>query len=106
MTGRRAFLVAILIYVAVDAASPDVPGAFVFDLDDSVESVGGREYFTGIVVEPLPLPRDFVPAQRASREPAGLVSSARYERRPPDRRVVSWLPHAVCALPPGSEDTH
>jgi hypothetical protein len=41
MTRRRELLVAILVYVTLDLALPAMPGAFVFEPADSVESVGG-----------------------------------------------------------------
>jgi hypothetical protein len=55
MTRRRAFLVAVLVYVTLDLALPAMPGAFVFEPADSVESIGGgRSAVRGVVV-PAPV---------------------------------------------------
>jgi len=51
---RRAFLVAILVYVTLDLSLPTMPGAFVFEPDDSVESIGGGRLVAKIVVVPAP----------------------------------------------------
>jgi hypothetical protein len=39
MSGRRGLLLVILMYVTLDLSLPMVPGAFVFDPADSIESV-------------------------------------------------------------------
>jgi hypothetical protein len=41
MTCRPELLVAVLVYVTFDLALPAMPGAFVFEPADSVESIGG-----------------------------------------------------------------
>lgn len=41
MKRRRELLVAILVYITLDLALPAMPGAFVFEPTESVESVGG-----------------------------------------------------------------
>ena len=39
MTARWPLLVAVLVYVTLDLSLPSMPGAFVFDADDTVESI-------------------------------------------------------------------
>jgi hypothetical protein len=54
MKCRMELFVAILVYVTLDLALPAMPGAFVFEPADSVESVGGgRPAMRGVV---LPTP--------------------------------------------------
>ena len=45
---------AILVYVTLDLSLPTMPGAFVFEPDDSVESIGGGRLVAKIVVVPAP----------------------------------------------------
>jgi len=54
--------VAILIYVALDLSLPAMPGAFVFEAADSVESIGGGRIATRAVVFPAPAPSPVSPA--------------------------------------------
>jgi hypothetical protein len=99
--GRRA-LVALVVYVTLDLSLPAMPGAFVFEPADSVESAqGSRGRVAGDVrLVPVPLPA------------AAFLTPQRLEDGPkPDRRpglaelcVVSRLPRAVLAPAPPSED--
>ncbi len=52
---------AILIYVALDLSLPAMPGAFVFEAADSVESIGGGRMVTRAVVLPAPAPSPVSP---------------------------------------------
>jgi hypothetical protein len=52
MTCRRGLLVVILVYVALDLSLPTMPGAFVFEPADSVESIGGGRPTARVVVLP------------------------------------------------------
>jgi hypothetical protein len=55
MRCRAELLVAILVYVSLDLALPGMPGAFVFEPADSVESAGGgRQAVRGVAV-PTPV---------------------------------------------------
>ena len=105
---RRALLLAILVYVALDLSLPAMPGAFVFEPGDSVE---GAQVARGrLATEDVTLPElrggPFVlPSPRLldlrHRMPA--TSDVVVFVRPAARR----LPRAVCASPPpSSEDPH
>jgi hypothetical protein len=110
MRRRRALLLLILIYVTLDMSLCEMPGAFVFDPTESVESVDvGRGRLTAkLVVLPTPtseslmhrpdvMRRDF----RHRLPPGGevVVSSC--------RSVVNCLPRAATyAVPHLSEDPH
>jgi len=102
---RRAFLVAILVYVTLDLSLPTMPGAFVFEPDDSVESIGGGRLVAKIVVVPAPGGSSFLPW---SQPPGDLRHRLRASRgvRLMGRRLVSWLPRATCAPSPPAEDPH
>jgi hypothetical protein len=49
---RRALVLAVLVYVALDFSSPAIPGAFVFEPGDSVESVGRARTIPSIFAAP------------------------------------------------------
>ena len=103
---RRALLVTILVYVALDLSLPAMPGAFVFESGDSVE---GTQVARGrLAAEVVTLPT----LSRSS----FVLPSPRIElrhRMPPTNDIVRLarsdvrcLPRAVCAAPPLSEDPH
>jgi hypothetical protein len=106
MRGRRAVLLAILVYVTLDLSVPTIPGAFVFAPEDSVESTQGHRgrSVAEVVLAPalavdsstLSLPRIGVGDRRVSTSPIA----------PPIRRVVKRLPRATLTSAPPSEDTH
>lgn len=98
-------LVAVLLYVSLDLSLPMMPGAFVFDVGESVESVQ---------THPGRLTADVLPALG---QDSSLVSQARVEvddrrlvlhRRvtPLGRPVVNLLPRAALNPAPSSEDPH
>jgi hypothetical protein len=101
----RVLLGAFLVYVALDLSLPAMPGAFVFDVGDSVEGThGGRNRLVSS--------HAIAPAM-AGQMP--IVSEPRVglpQRLPPSRVVrqsVSAepaLPRAACARPPASDDPH
>jgi hypothetical protein len=102
----RGLLLGILVYVALDLSLPAMPGAFVFEPEDSVESIDvarGR-HAAKVVVLPTPPRNSFLPSpSRIDFRP----------RRPPRREValrerplVNRLPRATCAPPRSSEDPH
>jgi len=95
--------VAILVYVTLDLSLPAMPGAFVFEPDDSVESIGRGRLVAKIAV--VPAPASFLPS---SQPPADLRHRLRASRgvRPMGRRLVSWLPRAACPPSPPAEDPH
>lgn len=108
---RRPVLVAILVYVTLDLSLPAMPGAFVFEPGDSVESlhVGRGRAATDVDAPPLRLGGIFaVSMLRAAvmdvAPPAGVMHG-------PSRRTVNSFPRATLAkAPPApaspSEDPH
>ena len=107
---KRKLLLVLLLYVGSDLAWPDTPGAFVFDPDESVESVEGggrsRETATMPLVEcRTPCSMSFVVAESPRSEFRRCVN-ARREPADAPARGAAYLPRAVCALPFASEDPH
>jgi hypothetical protein len=106
MTGRRGLLLALFIYVTLDLSLPGMPGAFVFEPGDSVESIqvsrsrGAAE----VVGAPTPV-RDSLAVFR----PRIAVTSGLAPTRVvalPRHPVVNWLPRGTLAPAPPSEDPH
>ena len=102
---RRALLVAILVYLALDL-SLEMPGAFVFEADDSAE--GTRVIRGRLVVEVVALPilnaGSFVlpsPHIDLRHRLSPLSDVVRLARS-----AAPCLPRAVCALSSPSEDPH
>jgi len=104
VTCYRAVLLAIVVYVSLDLALPMMPGAFVFDPADSVESTELRRDSVSALT-PLP---SLVPEPSAS-----ITSSINVLGRTAptgeavrcERPVARWLPRsALSALSP-SEDS-
>jgi len=102
---RQAILVAILVYVTLDLSLPTMPGAFVFEPDDSVESIGRGRLVARIAVVPAPGGSSFLPS---SHPPGDLRHRLRASRgvQLMGRRPVSWLPRATCPPSPPAEDPH
>jgi hypothetical protein len=103
---RRAFVAAILIYVVLDLSSPWIPGAFMFDVTESVESYQGRARAAAVDgVVPTSLARDPVVSSRPSIDLAarpGPAASLQCEWRP----HLSRQSRTVLHPPPASEDSH
>jgi hypothetical protein len=97
----------ILVYVGLDLCLPDMPGAFVFDPDGSVESVDIARARLSSRIAVLPSPP--IDSPRLSQGQRGAP-----ERRLPPRGEIpslqpvmtSYLPRATCAPSPSSEDSH
>ncbi len=96
---------AILVYVALDLSLPTMPGAFVFEPADSVESIGGGRLTARVVVLPTP-------AAGSSLIVSHLGSDLRH-RLPPRSEVVVLgcpparrLPRGTCHPSRPSEDSH
>jgi hypothetical protein len=107
MKHRRGLLLVILIYVGLDLSFSEMPGAFVFEAADSVESIHiARARTTAtIILPPIPAREFFVLSQQARGELRHRLpqrSEVAYSRFP----VVNRLPRATCASPPSSEDPH
>jgi hypothetical protein len=110
MRRRRALLLLILIYVALDMSLSEMPGTFVFDPAASVESVDvGRGRLTAkLVALPTPTRESLLPRQDVMR------GDFRHRLLPGSEVVVSsWcsvvncLPRATTyTLPNLSEDPH
>jgi hypothetical protein len=97
--------VAILIYVALDLSLPAMPGAFVFEAADSVESIGGGRMATRAVVFPTPAPSPVSPISQ--------LRAARPHRPLPGSEVPQFgsprahcLPRAAGDPSEPSEDPH
>jgi hypothetical protein len=106
MKRHRAVLVVVLLYVGLDFAFPDMPGAFVFDPAGSVESTDvARARLAAKIVIPTPAPFAFPPAQQPDNELNDRLppsSTAVPYRRP----VVNCLARATCAPSAPTEDSH
>ena len=103
---RRALLVAILVYLALDLSLAEMPGAFVFEADDSAE--GTRVIRGRLVVEIVALPilnaGSFVvpsPHIDLRHRLSPLSDVVRLARS-----AAPCLPRAVCALSSPPEDPH
>jgi hypothetical protein len=101
---RREILVAILIYVALDLSLPAMPGAFVFEAADSVESIGGGRMATRAVVFPAPAPSPVSPMPQLCAAPPHrrVAGEVREFGAPRTRR----LPGAAGDPSEPSEDPH
>ena len=106
MKHRPALLLAILVYVTLDLSLPAMPGAFVFDSSDSVESIRIR---ARAAIEIAVLPASARDAFVLSRPPLDFkdrltpAESIQRGRRP----VLSWRSRALLHDPaPPSDDPH
>jgi hypothetical protein len=104
---RRAALLALLVYVTLDLSLPAMPGAFVFEVDESVESVHGTRGRVAADVSAAPVrSHDAVVTAPLSVDPVGTSRvAAPVAPRPP--RTAHRLPRAalVAAASP-LEDPH
>jgi hypothetical protein len=102
---RRRLLLALLVYVTLDLSLPSMPGAFVFDPGDSVESVQlGRMRAAIDVASALPLARDAAVVVRSEVVRPLVVPTWDLARTP--RRIPASLPRATIAPASPSEDPH
>jgi hypothetical protein len=104
---RRALLLALLFYFGLDLSLPELPGAFVFDPDGSVESVEvarGRLTAEAVVL--------LVPVRQAPLASQLRQSDLRQRRVATAEFSLSWrdqtnhLPRAAVASPSSPEDPH
>jgi hypothetical protein len=104
---RRLFLAALLAYVALELSLCEMPGAFVFDPAESVETVdSSRTRPTNKPVAlPIPVPGSSLSVRELLEDPDHRPARIA-ETEPARRFVVSYLPRAVCCQPPLSEDPH
>ena len=85
---RRRLFLALLLYVTSDLSLPAMPGAFVFDAGDSVESVQARR--DRGTAEPVLL-------QAPSNHPAPMPTPARITAATPVPALRRAAPHATLA---------
>jgi hypothetical protein len=105
---KRSLLFAILLYVTLDLSMAMMPGAFVFDVADSVESVQlsrGRAA-AELVVVPAPVREANLQSHPRMEIRPRLVAQHREQRR--ERRVAhrSWRSPGDAGRPRHSEDPH
>ena len=96
---------AILVYVTLDLSLPTMPGAFVFEPDDSVESIGGGRLVAKIVVAPALGGSSFLPWSQPPGDLRHRLRASRAVWRLGCRPEI-WLPRATCAPSPPAEDPH
>ena len=93
-----------LVYVTLDLSLPSMPGAFVFDAGDSVESVQLSRTRAPVDVAALPLARDAAVVVGPEVVRPLVVSTWDLARAP--RRILASLPRATIAPSSPSEDPH
>lgn len=106
VTRRPRFLLVILVYVALDFSLPSMPGAFVFEPTESVETVQARVGRAGLeVVVALPLATDpgISPLPQLERRHASVVTRSTTPVTPP---VRDRLPRRKPAPASPTEDPH
>jgi hypothetical protein len=95
----------VLVYVTLDLSLPSMPGAFVFDAGDSVESVQlSRTRAAVDVASALPLARDAAVVVGPEILRPLVVPTWDLARAP--RRILASLPRATIAPSSLSEDPH
>jgi hypothetical protein len=103
---RRLLLVVVLVYLGLDLCLADMPGAFVFDADGSVDSISlvRARPDARVVAIPAPSPESLLlrPPVRNDVRPRPASSAG---RRGP-RVASACLPRAACASLSPSEDPH
>jgi hypothetical protein len=103
---RRLFFIMLLAYVALDLSLPEMPGAFVFDAADSVDTINAaRVRATDKIAAPTPSMYPVTPLQLARSDGRDRLRPRSQATRPACA-VVSYLPRGICASSPPSEDPH
>ena len=104
---RRYFVVLILLYVALDLSVPAVPGAFVFNAAESVETVqrNRSQDVTAAVSEPA-IGRDLSDAATAHLTRPPKPSRETHRLTPMPMRTTPARHAATPDLAPASEDPH
>jgi hypothetical protein len=102
---RPVLLLAVLMYVALDLSLPAMPGAFVFEAGESVESTQSRaRAATEAVVLPAPVRDAFVHSRPLLEVKDRLTSTESVAQR--GDPVMGWRPRAPHDPAPPSEDPH
>lgn len=105
VTPRPMFLLAVLVYVTLDLSLPAMPGAFVFEAAESVESTQGRARAAAEAVVLPGAARDaFVQSRRRLEVKDRLTPTESVERR--GDAVMGWRVRAPHDPAPPSEDPH
>src|SRR5262245_11338068 len=103
---HQTLFLAFVLYVTLDLALPEMPGAFVFDPDQSVESADSgwaRNATDGVAL--LPRAREASVPSAPPVDVRGRTAPAR-DAVGTERRDGRWLPRASLFAPPVSEDPH
>jgi hypothetical protein len=105
VTHRPRLLLAVLVYVALDLSLPAMPGAFVFEVAESVESTQGRARSAAeAIVRPAPARDAFVRSRPQLEAKDRWTSTESVERR--RAAVMGWRLRAPHDPAPPSEDPH
>jgi hypothetical protein len=105
VTHRPMLLLAVLVYVSLDLSLPAMPGAFVFEAAESVESTQSRARAAAeAVVLPAPARDAFMPSRPQLEVKDRLTSTEVVERR--GAAVMGWRLRAPHDPAPPSEDPH
>ena len=102
MGGYRPVLLAILLYVGLDFSLPMLPGAFVFDAEESVESTRGRGRSE---IRPM-FVHEASPRSEPSAEVGNRSCAGRRSVTTASRPSVNVLPRAALDLTSLSEEPH
>ena len=106
MKGRRGTLLAILLYFSIDLSAPEMPGAFMFEADDSVEISMTNASETKLETSVMPvLVRDsFIVSQPPvnRHDHLGMPLEGAHRGRP----ARLQLPRATLDPAPLSDDPH
>lgn len=100
----RAFFAVVVVYVTLDLSLPSMPGAFVFDADETVESVHGhRRGGTG----PVMTPTTQAAASSVSLAPVPVTKHRPALPRTPMllRRIVHRPPRAALDVAPSDDSS-
>jgi hypothetical protein len=101
---RPLLVVAILLYVTLDLSLPTIPGAFEFNVDDSVEGTQSNRSRgpAEVVVVPRPARISFVVQEpRVTTGDWRIAASEAATLRP---SVLEWFPRRLPEPAPSSED--
>ncbi|HEY7654662.1 MAG TPA: hypothetical protein VIG07_17740 [Methylomirabilota bacterium] len=103
---RPALLLTILIYVTLDLSLPAMPGAFVFEAEDSVESIqiSRARAVAEVVALPASAGGAVVRSPRRAETGDRLTPASQVERGGPP--VTIWSRRAPVDPAPPSEDPH
>jgi hypothetical protein len=104
VTCYRAMLLAVVVYVSLDVALPMMPGAFVFDPGESIESTELRRD-SASALTPLPSLVQDLSATLALRIDITDRNTPAREVVCCEQPVARWLPRSVLSAPSPSEDS-